>query len=175
MSAIENIDNEVDIKTSIATRRLIFKTGLFDLFLAYLIDTVLIAIVLDAAWEGYKQSVLITIPLVALGIWLVLNAILLTKLVKIEGGRKKREVIIKLIEREFANLEMVPTDQEDIIKFIKYTQLFKGGKMITILFDSSDAYINIISLGRNDSYSPFHGWFNFVLCKEKARALTNLR
>lgn len=174
MKAAENAFPEVYIEKSIRKKRIVFKTDLFDLYFTYLGDIVFIALFLTIAMKIYKYSILIATPFFAVVIWFVLNAICLTKLVKVNGGRKKRDIIIKLIQRDFPDLKLISEDSSEIVIAMRYSSLFRGGKMVTVLFDNDSAYINIINLGRNDTYSPFHGWINYRSCKQKAHILAKI-
>jgi hypothetical protein len=164
---------EINIKKSLKKDRLVFKTGLFDLYFTYLGSLIFIILSLSSAIGSYGYSILIALPFLLIGIWFILNLFFLTALTKVNGQIKK-DYIIKFIGDKYPKLDLVLDDPHGIIRFVKLSTLFGGGKMITVLYNDDDAYLNIINLGRNDSYSPFHGWINHITCKEIARNI-NIR
>jgi hypothetical protein len=80
-------------------------------------------------------------------------------LVKIQGSdiNSNRKNILSAINELFNNLEIKDSGQ-NIIRDIKYSTNSKyntNSQVITILFDDKDVYLNITSIIKYSSVSPF--------------------
>lgn len=106
--------------------------------------------------------------------WVLINLFLMNKLVKVDHKHHslQKEDIEAALSKYCGKIE-IQERADGILKYSQPTGFFTRwfGRDITILYDDTFVYINIISLGKGDMPSPFHGLTNYLKCKRIARLL----
>lgn len=157
---------------------------MFKLAGSYVFNTVLIylaVLILIAALTGALLNRKISHPpgftviscLTVL--WLIANLILTNSLVKIEGKdiTSNRAVIKDCLEAFYNDIDLQPGGQRMIRNF-KPAGWLNWGRIITVIFDENSMFINITTLGRGNSASPFHGLTNYLKCRRIAARIKNI-
>lgn len=99
--------------------------------------------------------------------YLLLSLLLLDRLVKIKGTDlyHNRKNIEEVLNCYFSNL--IPEDcGKGVVRYIKPSGTSTWGRMITVLLDNDQVYLNITTLGRANSASVFHGLINYIKCRQ---------
>ena len=168
----------VDFNKSIERRKLVYnewKSPIFDRLFTWFIGLTVIAVVIGLLLNnGFDNSIPLICITAAITIWMLGNLLLMDTLVKIPGRdiNSNRKNILSSFNELFDDLEIKDSGQ-NIIRDIKYSTNSKyntNSRIITILFDNKDVYLNITSIIKYSSVSPFSGWFNYLKCKQVARA-----
>jgi hypothetical protein len=166
----------VDFNKSIERKKLIYNEGkssifdrLFTWFIGLTVIVVIVGILLNNGFENAIPLIGIT-PVIT--IWMLANLLLMDALVKIPGDdiNSNRKYILSSFNELFDNLE-IKDSGGNIIRDIKYSTNSKYNtncRVITILFNDKDVYLNITSIIKYSSVSPFSGWFNYLKCKQVA-------
>ena len=167
----------VDIEKSLKRGRLAFKlTG------SYIFNTVLIygtVLILIAGFAGAQLNPKIdhppgfTIISCLIFLWLFANLILTSSLVKIEGKdiTSNRAAIKDCLELFYSDVDLQPGEQRMIRNF-KPVGWVSWGRIITVIFDENSVYINITTLSRGNSASPFQGLANYLKCRRIRRSFS---
>ncbi len=169
----------VDIEKSLKRGRLVFKlTGsyIFTTLLIYLAVLILIAVFAGALLNpkiSHPPAVTIISSLIFL--WLIANLVLTNSLVKIEGKdiASNRANMKDYLESFYSDIDLQPGEQRMIRNF-KPIGWLNWGRIITVIFDENSMYINITTLGRGNSASPFHGLVNYLKCRRIAARQKNV-
>jgi|SRR6185503_8072027 len=168
----------VDIEKSLKRSRLVFKlTGsyVFNTVLIYLAALILIAAFVMALLNSkISHPPIVTLITCLIVLWVIANLILTNSLVKIEGKdiASNRAAIKDCLESFYNDIDLQPGEQRMIRNF-KPAGWLNWGRIITVIFDENSIYINITTLGRGNSASPFHGFSNYLKCSRMARYIRN--
>ncbi|MEO6851733.1 MAG: hypothetical protein ABI203_10260 [Mucilaginibacter sp.] len=168
----------INFEKSIKTNRLVFKLTfgtIFDYFLSYFSSIFLIVLAglfIPMMINGLKNEFALTLAIICCVIvivWMIANLILMNNLVVIDGSNlisnKKR--ILKSLDALFDDIDSSKID-ENVIRNIRLSTSIRWGRAITVLFNEEKIYLNILTLGRGDGPSPFHGLSNYIKCKRIA-------
>lgn len=111
-------------------------------------------------------SLFLTIFFYVFAAFFLLNLLLLNSLTPINGFNKdSNRVVITTVLANYFDLTKL-TIGDGVIKNFKAPNGLIPGRMIVIVFDGENAYINVTSiLGSRRIISPYHGLYNFILCK----------
>lgn len=168
----------VDFNKSIERKKLVYnewKSPIFDRLFTWFIGLTVIAVVIGILLNnGFDNAIPLICIAAAITIWMLANLLLMDTLVKIQGCdiNSNRKNILSSFNELFDDIEIKDSGQ-NIIRDIKYSTNSKyntNSRIITILFDNKDVYLNITSIIKYNSVSPFSGWFNYLKCKQVARA-----
>ena len=168
----------VDFNKSIERKKLIYiegKSFIFDRLFTWFIGLTVIAVIIGILLNnGFENAIPLMGITAAITIWMLANLLLMDVLVKVPGNdiNSNRKNILSSFNEAFDDLE-IKDSGENIIRDIKYSTNSKYNtncRVITILFDDKDVFLNITSIIKYSSVSPFGGWFNYLKCKQVARA-----
>jgi hypothetical protein len=128
----------------------------FTWFIGLIVIVVAVGILLNNGFENALPLICIAAGITT---WMLANLLLMYALVKIQGSdiNSNRKNILSAINELFNNLEIKDSGQ-NIIRDIKYSTNSKyntNSQVITILFDDKDVYLNITSIIKYSSVSPF--------------------
>jgi hypothetical protein len=128
----------------------------FTWFIGLIVIVVAVGILLNNGFENALPLICIAAGITT---WMLANLLLMDALVKIQGSdiNSNRKNILSAINELFNNLEIKDSGQ-NIIRDIKYSTNSKyntNSQVITILFDDKDVYLNITSIIKYSSVSPF--------------------
>jgi hypothetical protein len=118
----------------------------------------------------YHLSRTHTVLIISFVTYLCCTLYLMNKLVKAKGLNlyHNRKDIETVLGRYFEHL--VPEDcGEGVLRYVKLSGFVTWGRIITVLFDKDNVYLNITTLGRADSASIFHGLTNYIKCRQIMR------
>lgn len=179
-SSLSQIAPPIDYKKSIEKKALVYKITfkvVFDHFLMFLasfmligIATLIIPVLIYEVNDPLKLAVFITVCL-AVDIWMGANLVLFNRLICIKGldSTSNKENVISLLDEIYDNIYLGKSDK-NIIRAIQPPTDFTWGRIITVLLNGNEIYINFTTLGRGISLSPFNGFSNHVKCKRIAKA-----
>jgi hypothetical protein len=171
---------QVDYERSIKNHRLLYKRTfgfIFDNILTYIASLFLIGIValiipmmINGVKNPYKLFFVI-ICCILFDAWMIINLILTNTLVKIDGKDLEinKKNILETLDAFYDNINSSRIDG-NIIRNVKLSTSFRWGRIITVLLNEDIVYLNIITLGRYDSMSPFHGLSNYLKCRRIAQS-----
>lgn len=110
-----------------------------------------------------------TLVFYGFALFFTLNLLLLNNLTKFKGfGEDANRADITAVLEEYFG-DAIPLAIGKISRNIKAPKLLNSGRIITVIFDRENVYINVTSiLGRN-IISPYHGLYNYIKCKRIAR------
>ena len=157
----------VDIDKSIQWKRLWFKSS-FETFFSYLYSY-FISLLLIFGFIAPIFNSKIAHPAVFIGIaclfslWMLANLFLLNKLA---GCKADIADLKKLLDGKY---EIDIQIKGELIRNVRPPKLLKTGRTITILIDGDMIYINITTLVRWNTPSPFHGFWNYLRCRQIVR------
>ena len=178
-SLLAETSPSVNYDKSIKRQRLVYKLSfgiIYDYFLTYLgslmlvgMSTLFIPMMINGLHDVFKLT-LIVICCVLFDIWMIANLVLTHALVRIDGKdvESNKKAIHTSLVVFYDNIDASRIDG-NIIRNIKLSTSFRWGRIITILLDDDKVYLNVITLGRYDSPSPFHGLYNYIKCKRIAQ------
>jgi hypothetical protein len=161
---------KLDVEKSIQRERLIFKKNwdyvmefLFGIAV-YLIWTIC-SILLILNPENGIGEIGITI-LVLINILLLISWYLIYNLLKIKVSNPERDRIafVKILKERFPDLT-INDNGVHMLRSRKPNGLFSWGKLLTVIFEGNQIFINLITLGRNETKSPFHSISNYLILK----------
>lgn len=161
----------IDKYTSIKKRRIIYKFS-WSLIFEKLINSfyyflwIICSILLYTNKSNHFSLLGITIHLL-FTFWFLSGWFFINKLVKFEikDMTINRSVFFEKLSYGFPNLDIQDSGNEKII-IRKETGLFTWGKILIIIFDTQQAYVNYTTVGRHDLYSPFHSLANYIKLKK---------
>ena len=169
----------VDFAQSIQKQRLNYKAGGFgvNLFFSWFLAlTIIFCGCIPFIDKHMHPTILSTCITVVIIIWMIANLVLMNALLKVPGTDidNNRKNMVAAFNEVYDDLKMNDEGQV-IIRSIKYSNnntkyyYSKREKVITILLDNKDVYLNITSLFRGDLPSPVNGWYNYLKCQQLAR------
>lgn len=105
--------------------------------------------------------------------WLIMTIVLRNSLVKIEGSsvEKNKDDILETLNEYYSDLDF-QINNENILRSFKGPYQPIWGRVITVIFDGSAMYLNIIKLGKSDSPTIIHGLFCYLKAKRIAKYYT---
>jgi hypothetical protein len=168
----------INIEKSLVRQRLIYQLSamlIFDYFFALMsICVVTVPVIIKPANVSHI-AVWYFVLCVLFDEWMILDLLLMNKLVKTDYKNTSllKEDIEAALYKYCGQFEI----QEHTNGVLRYSQpsgFFTRwfGKDITILYNDTFLYINIMALGKGNTPSPFHGLSNYLKCKCLAKSLS---
>ena len=116
-----------------------------------------------------------TIVLISLNILVLVSWYYIYKLLKIEmpNPEKNRKIFVEILSKRFPDLQINDTGLY-MLRSKKNNGLFSWGKSFTVFFDGNKIFINLTTLGRNETKSPFHSIPNYLKLKSIAQEFKTL-
>jgi hypothetical protein len=173
----------IDYNKSIKKKRLVYKTGysiVFEYIWYWLIilfsaGVVTLPAIVKPANVSHI-SIYYILFCIVFDFWLMLNVFFLNAFVEIQGQQKdlNKEDIINTLS-EFYNLKNLNTSGNKIIRYVRLTGFFHGGRVVSVLLKDDIIYLNITTLLRYDGLSCFNGLYNYYKCRRIANRFKELQ
>lgn len=160
----------IDKEKTIQKERMVFKPNweyIFEKFFEVLIySTWTISSILLIQNPKNAISVYATIAVISLNALVLISWYYIYKLVKIKmpNPDKNRDLFIGMLKKRFPELQINDTGL-NMVRSKKSTGLFSWGKSLTVLFDKNYIFINLVTVGRFETNSPFHSLSNYFKLK----------
>ena len=161
---------KIDKEKTIQKERMIFKRNweyyfvkISEIIIYSLWTVSTIAIVLNPKNAINQYAV---IALISVNILLLVSWYYIYKLVKIEipNPEINRKLFVEIVSKRFPDLQI--NDQgSNSLRSIKTVGLLNWGKSLMIIFDQNYVFINLTTLGRFETKSPFHSIVNYLKLK----------
>lgn len=157
-------------RKSIQKERLIFKSNweyilekAFEIFIYLGWTLTSIAIILNPK-NAISQTV--TILVISINILVIISWYYIYKLLKIKipNPEKNRSLFVKILKKRFPDL-LINDNGLYMLRSKKRNGLFSWGKLLTVIFDENYIFINLTTLGRNETKSPLHSISNYIKLK----------
>ncbi|WP_158989960.1 hypothetical protein [Mucilaginibacter sp. L196] len=169
----EDFSPEINYEKSIQKHRLIYKiTGgrVFSEAANWLMFSLFIFISLQPLLFGRTPSTGVVILITLFISWMLSNALLNYSLVKIPGTTiNENRAAIRLAINKFVTVKDFKVDNDVMMRSFKPTGHPFWGKIVTILFDGTEMYLNITSTGKSENPTMIHGLRNYIKAKRIAR------
>ncbi len=175
----EKLSLRIDKQKSIQRERIIFKRNweyvlekIFEI-LVYSTWTVFSILLILNPKNAISESA--TITLISLNILVLVSWYYIYKLLKIEmlNPEKDRKIFVETVSKKFPDLQINDKGLNSL-RSKKNTGLFSWGKSLTVLFDGNQIFINLTTLGRSETKSPFHSIANYLKLKSIAKEFNTL-
>ena len=169
----------IDKQKSIQKERMIFKPNweyvLEKIFEILVYSTWTVATILLILNPKNAISDFATIVLISLNILVLVSWYYIYKLLKIEmpNPEKNRKIFVEILSKRFPDLQINDTGLY-MLRSKKNNGLFSWGKSFTVFFDGNKIFINLTTLGRNETKSPFHSIPNYLKLKSIAQEFKTL-
>lgn len=169
----------IDKQKSIQKERIIFKRNweyvlekIFEILVYSTWTVVSILLILNPKNAISEPA---TITLISLNILVLVSWYYIYKLLKIEmlNPEKDRKIFVETVSKKFPDLQINDKGLNSL-RSKKNTSLFSWGKSLTVLFDGNQIFINLTTLGRNETKSPFHSITNYLKLKSIAKEFNTL-
>jgi len=163
--------SSINFSKSIQKKRVIYKPTVgivYDYLITYSLNALLIVLPTLILLARIKIGPLLFFILDSAFItWATLNMFFLRALIEIKGKDVdfNRTLIISILEDYFQDLKIDNKEQLIIIN-VKPTGFIYWGRIITVLLDQDAVYLNIQSLVRGEGISFFHGFNNYLKCRQ---------
>jgi hypothetical protein len=163
------MEYQIKIQPSIKNKRVFYQRSLWLVIhriLFFFTSLLTLAILIFGFVVAVFQSAIIfSLFMIILSVWMVLNLIFANKLTEINccDQNKNRRLILKLLNERYHDLNIKDTCQSVIVDF-RPSGAISNGRVITVIFNADDLYINIQVLFR-DSSSPYHGLITYLRCR----------
>lgn len=169
----------IDKQKSIQKERMIFEPNweyvlekIFEIFVysTWSIFTILLILNPKNAVSEFG-----TIALISLNVIVLLSWYYIYKLLKIEmpNPDKDRKIFVEILSKRFLDLQINDTGLY-MLRSKKNNGLFSWEKSLTVLFNGNHIFINLITLGRNETKSPFHSILNYLKLRSIAKEFNTL-
>jgi len=169
----EDFSPQIDYEKSIQKHRLIYKITPVRVFceaVNWLMFSLFIFISLQPLLFGRTASTGVVILIILFNTWMLSNAILNYSLVKIPGKTiDENKTVIRFAINEFLTVKDFKVDNEIMMRSFKPNGRPFWGKIVTILFDGTEMYLNITTTGKTDNPTMIHGLRNYIRAKRIAR------
>lgn len=111
-----------------------------------------------------------TTAVISLNILILVSWYFIYTLLKIEipNPEKNRSLFVGILRKRFPELQ-INDNQSQLLRSKKSSGLFTWGKSLTVLFDENHIFINVTTLGRFETKSPFHSISNYLKLKRIER------
>ncbi|WP_413997770.1 hypothetical protein ACMDB5_08185 [Flavobacterium sp. W1B] len=169
---------KIDKQKSVHKERIIFKPN-WDYFLEKTIEigiysTWTIASILLILNPKNAISLYATIIVIILNILLLISWYYIYKLLKIEipNPEKNRSLFVGILKKRFPELH-INDNGLYMLRSKKSNGSFSWGKLLTVIFDENQIFINLTTLGRNETKSPFHSIANYIKLKSIEKEFNN--
>ena len=161
---------KIDKEKTIQKERMIFKRNweyYFDkiseiiIYSLWTVSTIAIVLNPKNAINQYAAIAIISVNILLLVSWYYIY-----KLVKIEipNPEINRKLFVEIVSKRFPDLQI--NDQgSNSLRSIKTVGLLNWGKSLMIIFDQNYVFINLTTLGRFETKSPFHSIVNYLKLK----------
>jgi hypothetical protein len=162
--------NPVYFSRSIDAKRLVFKKTfcyMFDLITDSLSDLSFVFMPLLVLMISIQNSLSIYNYTSLFGllflIWSLIGLYYRNKLIVIRkiNSEKDKMALTEILRDAFPDLE-IKNSRKKIVRYEKHMSPWKWGKSLTILYNDSDAYINLQLLARHDTKFAFLGIFSYL-------------
>jgi hypothetical protein len=174
-TAIVDFYPEINYEKSIKRHRLIYKITfwrvvkvIIDSFL-FLVLIGLLSIPIFRIVKGLPTPIGIVGCSALLICWMISNALLNNTFIKIKGKKldDNKKDILSTLNEFFSNYDFKVNNEKMMRSFTPQGNPI-WGRIITILFNENDMYLNITSLGKTNSPTIVHGLINYIKAKRIA-------
>ena len=146
-------------RKSIQKERLIFKSNW-----EYILEKAF-EIFIYLGWTLTSIAIILN-PKIAIKILVIISWYYIYKLLKIKipNPEKNRSLFVKILKKRFPDL-LINDNGLYMLRSKKRNGLFSWGKLLTVIFDENYIFINLTTLGRNETKSPLHSISNYIKLK----------
>lgn len=165
---------QLDFQKSIRKKRIVYKVTvslLFNRLIDNLIWGVLIFTTISVPLNDNNYLGISYILLALATIWISVGLFFMNKLVLIKGidEVENRKKIIEIFNQKYASMKLYYSGQNIIHYQDEKSILLRWGQQITLIYNGTDFFINLATLGRHDIKSPFHAISNYCFLKNLKR------
>jgi len=170
---LDDIEPYIDFDKCIKSQRLKYSLNagyvfsivlsfLFSLFYIFIVSIPLLALI-----GGTNVPLWLILCSVVLILWMLANMILNNAFVRINGNNdtKNRENLQKVLASFYEDLD-IQINNEKMMRSYKPTGRPIWGRMVTIVFDNNIMLLNITKLGKTNTPTFIHGFFNYLKAKK---------
>jgi hypothetical protein len=171
--------NPINIDKSIKKGRLVYMLTI-ELILDYifgLIATVLVLIGVYLYMFNATRSTSLWVAAPVFGIlimWMIANIVLAKRLIPIKqpANWQERRKLQSILNGYYPRLKSVYEDK-NMAKYYQEPRVIGMSKLITIIYNKENIYLNISSLGKGDGPLPFSGLYNYIKARRIVKRLSS--
>lgn len=164
------MENSVNINRSLSDGKVVYnynRHNLIKYILLNFISFLLIGTFIFVAIVAFKRSAMVFCAVVmCFVIWLITNRITVYRLSRVTNGNGYLNCseIIDCINT-YSNGQIIQEQSGKVILIEKVAGVLSWGRLTTIIFGNCCIYINIQTLLRGGTPSPYHGIINYFRCQ----------
>ena len=176
-TTLAEIKPAINYEKSLKWHRLVYRpsawlifNSIFSYILYFLFMTGVFMISLFKPISGSHEPLWLVILGVLIIAWMLSNVFFKNALVKIEGKTIADDKIniLSVMDEYFSSYDFV-INNEQMMRSFKPANNPIWGRIITILFDGNDMYLNITTLGKTNMPTAIHDFSNYIRARRIAK------